>query len=567
MSAEEPVPLRLVEPPAPKVDPLIGQVLDGRYRIERMLGEGGMGVVYKATHAVIGKPLAVKVLRGEVSRDAEVVARFKQEAQSATAIGNEHIIDITDFGVLPEGATYFVMEFLDGISLSHTIEHERPLSAVRTMAIGKQLCDALSAAHERGIVHRDLKPDNVYLIRRHGTKDFVKVLDFGIAKVAGGTSKLTKAGQVFGTPHYMSPEQCAGTAVDARTDVYAVGVILYEMAAGRVPFDADNLMGILTKHLYENPIPPRELPPPTDVTPGLEAIIMKCLSKKPELRYQSMEEMKADLERAEHGETTAAVAEAVERSSGGAPIVREPTARTGITMGVGDVDELETPRRSVLPLVLGVLAVALVVGVGGTAAWYFLGRGETVIAANDPALPTTGVPPIVSPPQGPAAQGPEGAQHQGSSTVQAPVPPVAPASPRAAVVTTTPAGAKVMRDGVIVCVATPCSVPLPTGGDLETLDVLLDGYHTQRIALSSVSDPAVTLTLQARRHGERDRVTVRRLPPAAQTAHAPTPPVPAELHQPPLPPPVEHPRARTPDPDDLPRIRSPEVVDPWAATH
>jgi serine/threonine protein kinase len=292
MSAEH---LRLVEPPPPKEDPLIGVVLDGRYRIERMLGEGGMGVVYRATHAVIGKPLAIKVLRAEVSKDADVVARFKQEAQSATAIGNEHIIDITDFGALPDRSTYFVMEFLDGVSLTAALEQSRPIAAARTIDIGKQLCEALGAAHERGIVHRDLKPDNIYLIKRHGSTDFVKVLDFGIAKVGGATSKLTKAGQVFGTPHYMSPEQAAGSSVDHRTDIYALGVILYEMASGRVPFDADNLMGILTKHLYENPIPVRELPPPTDVSPGLEAIIMKCLAKQPGERFADAAALRAAL--------------------------------------------------------------------------------------------------------------------------------------------------------------------------------------------------------------------------------------------------------------------------------
>jgi serine/threonine-protein kinase len=225
------------------------------------------------------------------------VERFRQEAQSATAIGNHHIIDISDFGVLPDGSTYFVMEFLDGISLTRAIEPGKPLKASRTIHIAKQLCRALGAAHDVGIVHRDLKPDNIYLISRGGDKDFVKVLDFGIAKVGGAKSKLTQVGQVFGTPHYMSPEQCAGTAVDKRTDVYALGVIMYEMASSRVPFDADNLMGILTKHLYEEPIKPHELPPPVDVPPALEAVIMKCLAKKADVRYQSMQESARGLSR------------------------------------------------------------------------------------------------------------------------------------------------------------------------------------------------------------------------------------------------------------------------------
>ena len=281
-------------------DPLIGQVLDGRYRIESVLGEGGMGIVYKAVHTTLRKPLAIKVLRPEVSKNEQIVMRFKQEAQSASQIGNQHIIDISDFGELADGSTYFVMEFLGGKSLTQALEAGK-FNTDRTIYVAKQLCRALGAAHEIGIVHRDMKPDNVQLVPRGDDRDFVKVLDFGIAKVGGSTSKLTQAGQVFGTPHYMSPEQCAGTNVDQRTDIYAVGVMLYEMATGKVPFDADNLMGILTKHLYENPIPPHELPPPVDVPPALEAVILKCLAKKPELRYQSMHELLLDLEAVEQG--------------------------------------------------------------------------------------------------------------------------------------------------------------------------------------------------------------------------------------------------------------------------
>src|SRR4051812_2054987 len=294
-------------PSVPPPDPLIGRTLDGRYRIESVLGEGGMGLVYRARHAMLNKPLAIKVLKPEVSKDAEVMQRFQQEAQSASGIGNQHIIDISDFGSLPDGSTYFVMEFLDGVSLTKAIEVQHPMPADRVIRIAKQLCEALGAAHERSIVHRDLKPDNIYLVKRGNDKDFVKVLDFGIAKVGGASSKLTKAGQVFGTPHYMSPEQCAGSNVDQRTDIYALGVILYEMSAGRVPFDADNLMGILTKHMYKKPIPPHELPPPQNVPPGLEAIIMKCLEKSTEVRYQSMAEVKADLEAIESGLTPRAV--------------------------------------------------------------------------------------------------------------------------------------------------------------------------------------------------------------------------------------------------------------------
>ena len=333
--------LRLVDPPEQPVDPLIGKTIDGRYEIEGRLGEGGMGVVYQAKHVVLGKALAMKVLRADVSKDQEIMQRFRQEAQSASAIGSQHIIDISDFGQLPDGATYFIMEYLDGKELTKVIEQEQPIDPARLGHVAKQLCDALGAAHERGIVHRDMKPDNVFLVKRGKDPDFVKVLDFGIAKVGGASSKLTKAGQVFGTPHYMSPEQCAGQSVDSRTDVYALGVILYELACGKVPFDADNLMGILTKHIYEQPIPLHQLPPPVDVPPGLEAVILKCLAKSTDQRYQSMAEVKADLEAWEAGQTPGAVMDAVSRSTGGhqiGPHRVDPTGRhSALQVGVGGV--------------------------------------------------------------------------------------------------------------------------------------------------------------------------------------------------------------------------------------
>ena len=281
-------------------DGLLGKTIDRRYRVEALLGEGGMGLVYRVTHTGLNKPLAIKVLRRENTGDPEVLARFRREAESASAIGHKHIVDINDFGVLGDGSTYFVMECLEGMDLIDALDATRRMPEERALHIATQICRALGAAHDAGIVHRDLKPENVFLTTRDDTADFVKVLDFGIAKVANGPSRITKQGEVLGTPHYMSPEQCEGEDVDHRTDIYALGVLLYEMLTGHVPHDADTMMGILTKHMYEDPIPPKVRVP--QVSSELEGVILRCLEKKPERRYQTMRALEEDLSRIDQGE-------------------------------------------------------------------------------------------------------------------------------------------------------------------------------------------------------------------------------------------------------------------------
>lgn len=281
------------------VDPFVGQTIDGRYRIEARIGEGGMGVVYRAVHVVLKKTLAIKVLRGEQAHESEVVQRFVQEARASSAIGHPNIVSISDFGTTPDGAVYFAMEYLQGQTLGQAMQ-AGTMQRERAFAIFIQIASALEAAHQSGIVHRDLKPDNIFLTREPEHDDFVKVLDFGIAKVRNAAAKITRTGMVFGTPHYMSPEQAAGQAVDHRSDIYSLGVIMYQVFAGQLPFDAESYMGVMTKHMFEQPLLPSHWT--TELRGPLEDIIMIALQKKPEQRYQSMLQLRDDLERAHSGQ-------------------------------------------------------------------------------------------------------------------------------------------------------------------------------------------------------------------------------------------------------------------------
>ncbi|MCA9602619.1 MAG: serine/threonine protein kinase, partial [Myxococcales bacterium] len=207
------IPTRSGAPPSP-ADDKVGLVLGGKYRILRKLGAGGMGSVYEAEHELIGKRVAIKTLNAEFVKEPSVVERFRREARAATAAGNEHIIDVTDLGELPDGSPFLVMEFLEGQDFSGVLESEGALPAGRVARIVRQVCDALGAAHAQGIVHRDLKPENIFLVQRKGDRDFVKVLDFGISKMReageGVNKSLTQTGTALGTPHYMSPEQAQG---------------------------------------------------------------------------------------------------------------------------------------------------------------------------------------------------------------------------------------------------------------------------------------------------------------------------------------------------------------------
>ena len=278
---------------------LIGAVLSDTYKIERVIGHGGMGVVYEASHLRLPRRFAVKVLYAHVARDPEVNARFRREAMVTSEIGNSHIIEIVDFNQTPEGTLYIVMELLRGEDLESLLRREGPLPVERAVQIARQVASALKAAHERGVIHRDLKPSNVFLCANDEQKDFVKVLDFGISKVQGSSTVVTQDMATIGTPAYMAPEQADGKSAeaDARSDIYALGTMLYEMLGGRPPFAGESILAMLYKVVNEEP------PPLSSLRPGLPeplvGAIHQAINKKPEERFATMTVLADVLDRAQ----------------------------------------------------------------------------------------------------------------------------------------------------------------------------------------------------------------------------------------------------------------------------
>jgi serine/threonine-protein kinase len=453
-------------------DAIVGTTLMNRYEVTRKIGEGGMGVVYEARHILIGKRVAIKVLLDKYAQKADIVARLQQEARLASSIGHEHIIDITDFGETSDGRTFVVMEYLEGESLAQLLTRDGPLSPARVITIARQVASALAAAHGKGVIHRDVKPENVFLVRRSG-RDFAKVVDFGISKATkpeGGGSdgqgssspRLTHTGMVLGTPLYMSPEQARGEdELDHRIDVYALGVIMYEMLTGEVPFRGSNYLSVISQVLSVEPKRPSQVRPDLQMSAALESVVLRAMTKDRAERYQSCAELDADLARLEQGDE---VVQALSKSavSGARPRAASPIALLGWVLGVA---------------ALLAATVALVIALTRNSR-------ET---PKPPAAPTTPAPTLTTPPPEKPKETPPRPAEDVITMVKIRV-------------TSEPEGAEIF-DGSVLKGTTPADLQVPKGKDRIVLRLFLKGYEVAEVPFNPTSDQNIPVALKKARRG------------------------------------------------------------------
>src|SRR5450432_3278810 len=288
----------------PPVDPLVGRIIAGKFAVDERLGAGAMGIVYRATQIALERTIAIKVLHREFATDSEFADRFWREAKAASRLDHPNSIRVFDFGQEPDGLLYLAMEYVEGCDLFDWLAQHRPVAPRAIVELLSQVLAALAVAHDMGVVHRDLKPENIMIVRGKGDDgqaiDVVKVCDFGIAKLLdsataadGEPRRKHSTGLVVGTPAYMSPEQARGEKLDARSDLYSAGVVLFELLAGKVPFDGESVISVALKHGGEIPVPPSSLA--LGVDPDLEAICLRAMSKKPAERFQDAREMRLAL--------------------------------------------------------------------------------------------------------------------------------------------------------------------------------------------------------------------------------------------------------------------------------
>jgi len=394
------VQMEAVPTPAPEADTGIGRTIGGKYRIDALLGRGGMGRVYRATDVGLDRPVAVKMLDSALLADPTMAKRFQREARAATRLRHPNSVAVMDFGQTDDGQMYLVMELVGGRSLTRLIADEFPVAHERVVRIGAQILAALSEAHAHGVLHCDLKPENVMVESRRDEADAVKVLDFGVAKIAEGgpaLSRLTQIGSVCGTPGYMSPEQARGETLDPRTDLYSVGVILYELVTGKLPFDAETPIGLITRALTERPPRPSVRRPDVRVPIALEALIMRTLSTDRDDRPASAEEFRESLLAsidASRGPAPAKSQGTVQFAAAPpAPAPRTTPNRTSATRSTpkrrsGPIPTAAAERRTeiknLLPALVGSTAGALLIGGALVLVLTRLGASEPASAASRP---------------------------------------------------------------------------------------------------------------------------------------------------------------------------------------
>jgi serine/threonine-protein kinase len=484
---------------------VIGQTV-GNYRITQLLGEGGMGAVYLAEHPGIGRKAAVKVLHPELTRHTDMAARFFNEARAANAIHHPGIVEVFDFGTLPTGVSYIVMELLQGESLAGRLRKGGPLQMAAALEYATQAAAALGAAHKEGIVHRDLKPDNLYLVPdpRNPGREMIKVLDFGIAKLAGDPdapgSVKTRTGTIMGTPVYMSPEQCRGTKeVDHRTDIYALGVILYEMLCGAPPFVSEGHGELIHLHISAPPPPPRSKNPA--IPERLEAVVLRALVKDPAHRFQTM----AELARALAGGTLPATDPSLMATmlpSRPSTVPHPPLTTLSASPSVIERELTRGPGRR-LPLVLGGLVLAAAAGYVGLSR---LGREPA------PAVSPVSLTPVPTP--------------------AAPTPAAEPAPAVTVTVrlTSDPPGARVVRetDGALIGV-TPLETTSPSTNGAQKLRLEREGYRPEPVIVPLDRDVELTFSLKplpAAATHKKQRPSSRPAAPGAGTPPSPSAPTP-----------------------------------------
>ena len=474
-----------------KADELLDTILEDRFHIYARVGAGGMGVVYKAKQLGIDRDVAIKMLHPELVNDEFIVSRFKTEALAVSKLHHPNIIRIYDFGQLPDKSLYIVMEFLDGVSLENALRTAGVFPVNRALHILRQIAQSLTEAHEKEIVHRDLKPDNVFLTRVGSDSDYVKVLDFGIAKLREADKNqgtLTQAGMIFGTPRYMAPEQCRSMSVDRRADIYAIGVMAYEMLTGEPPFHADNPLSILIKHVQEAPKPMAEIRPDVEVDSEVEALVMKCLAKAPEERFQSAAELAASIVKIEErlaGRLQHVVFVNGERGTTAVQPQRSDTIAT-------------TPKRSkkvfAWTFVISLLVAAgLFFGLGG----YPLVAGivEPLLAGSDVAVNTAPTPAEqpVAPQQQVAAQP---VAEEPKPQEPAPKPEAPPVDMISINFETEPTEAEVFQDGESIGF-TPLTKSFTAQEKSATFVIKKEGYLEREVATHLDRDASFSIVLSA----------------------------------------------------------------------